>query len=804
MNSSADSRDRTSLRGAIIAANRNKEVDTIRIEPGVYTLRLPGIDDDAQGGDLDITESVVIEGLGTDKFQTVIDANQMDRVFDVIGDIDVTFRNLTITGGLVAGTGPAGSGGGVRNAGADVTFETVAVDDNTASIGGGVANVLAFTTGRSGSYFEQDSCVRFNTATTGNGGGIYSGDDDGGIGVTNTEVLGNSAALSGGGIFMFHERLGPFSFLSINGSDIIDNQAGADGGGAYVSGVFGSNKKSLLTRQTVSNSLFHNNSAARDGGGFFVFNGLAVDRSTFTANRAERNGGAIASFFDVRIIDTTIGDRVGFTANEAQLGGGIYMDGRFFTNHKGFSPITLQFWSSSIVRNLADHGGGVYLIESRTNLQDFDVSENRAIVSGGGLFLRPLNYFDYGGNFVPVLRRGTVADNLARVGSGLVPVSTGGGVQLQVGDDRDVWFERVEFRNNHADLAGGAIVIEDVPGAKGTGIDNRVRFDACGINENEVGSFLANSEDGGGIYIDTSDDPLVELFNTTVSSNTADRGAAVASHGPATVHLAYTTVADNTSLSPATASGGIWMTGGTFRSAASLYANNDFADCQLIGASLISEGYNVFEDICGNGPLTCDNPNFAAPGTDILGGNSLVCPGAVTPNVGLDVLQASPTSISRFHPLLAGNSAIAIVPLSGPFCSDMPLGVDQRGDVANFPRPGAPISMACDAGAFESQETVATLPLVRAGDFALDSDYVMTATCDGTTVTLLGTVASGSITCPLGTNVTIECDTTGKAAWVELFRNDSSVSTVFSGLLSETFPVALGDDFECWWTEVQD
>ena len=67
----------TSLREAIRAANNTTGADTVSLPAGVYTLIIPGVDEDANAtGDLNI-----IDGAGA--ATTIIDADTLDRVFDI-------------------------------------------------------------------------------------------------------------------------------------------------------------------------------------------------------------------------------------------------------------------------------------------------------------------------------------------------------------------------------------------------------------------------------------------------------------------------------------------------------------------------------------------------------------------------------------------------------------------------------------------------------------------------------------------------------------------------------------------------
>ena len=133
---------RTSLREAITKANAHPGTDTIVLRSGVFRLALAGADDTNVAGDLDITDSTVIKGAGPGA--TVIDAQRLDRVFDVRGtaphSIKVTFQGLTIRNGMSDSQG----GGGVRAANADLVFQRANVSGNsTSGKGGGIAIVTS-------------------------------------------------------------------------------------------------------------------------------------------------------------------------------------------------------------------------------------------------------------------------------------------------------------------------------------------------------------------------------------------------------------------------------------------------------------------------------------------------------------------------------------------------------------------------------------------------------------------------------------------------------------------------------------
>jgi len=143
------------LRAAVFEAAINVPyVDVIiNIPAGEYLLTIPPEEaNDTLTGDLDIYPAfdggfaITINGTGA--APTVIDANQLDRVFD-IGNAEVTMHNLVIRNGHLEVTEEQIWGGGIRNKGY-LTLNHVVVEDNTMdcdpadcpwAYGGGIYNI---------------------------------------------------------------------------------------------------------------------------------------------------------------------------------------------------------------------------------------------------------------------------------------------------------------------------------------------------------------------------------------------------------------------------------------------------------------------------------------------------------------------------------------------------------------------------------------------------------------------------------------------------------------------------------------
>jgi len=236
------------LRGAIEEVNALPGPDRIILPAGVYTLDLPGTNEDECGsGDIDITDSLALVGAGSD--ETIIDAGGLDRVLDLFGpDVEVTISGLTIrNGSLLPGlpTNEAG-GGGIRNAArltlhsarlqgnrvngisqadaggglinaATCVLRNSIIEQNRAASGGGVANLA-------GSTLEiQDSTLHDNLSEW--GAGLFN---EGLAKVINSTLSGNRAqesTLSSGGGILNRGR------LDLVQSTLAYNEASSSGGG---------------------------------------------------------------------------------------------------------------------------------------------------------------------------------------------------------------------------------------------------------------------------------------------------------------------------------------------------------------------------------------------------------------------------------------------------------------------------------------------------------------------------------------------------------------------------------------------
>jgi len=245
--------------------------DTVMIPAGTITLTGVAGEDANAGGDLDVLKGLTIQGAGPSV--TIIDGGGIDRVFHIIGDVAVTVRDLTITGGS---TGVAMSesdrGGGIFNEGGRLSVVNCDVSANsTIEFGGGIANLGGVLT-------VTNSTLTNNNADLDSGG---IDNEEGDLTITASTLSGNMASGAGGGILNFGA-----SAMTIVSSVFSGNLAGS-GGGAIASF---SDTLSRLTNVTISG-----NSTVEFGGGIGNVTGpLVLTNVTLSGNTAlGEDGGAI-------------------------------------------------------------------------------------------------------------------------------------------------------------------------------------------------------------------------------------------------------------------------------------------------------------------------------------------------------------------------------------------------------------------------------------------------------------------------------------------------------------------------------
>lgn len=201
----ADNDDINTLREAIAFANDTSGSQTITFQPSVFasgetiTLSVSGTNQ------LEITDSVVIDGPGADDL--AIGGNDNSSVFLIDNgndstEIDVTTRGVTIRDGNTSASAVdliADQGAGIINS-EDLTLDRVTVTSNRIDLFTNIFGQTFHTDGggllhRLGDLRIVDSTFSGNRAQDGGGVRVSSGSAE----ISNSTFSGNSATNAGGG-----------------------------------------------------------------------------------------------------------------------------------------------------------------------------------------------------------------------------------------------------------------------------------------------------------------------------------------------------------------------------------------------------------------------------------------------------------------------------------------------------------------------------------------------------------------------------------------------------------------------------
>jgi len=296
-----------SLREAVFAANVNGGKDVIELpnRRKPYKLKQAGTGEDgSMTGDLDVSNNpLVIKHPG--KGRATIDANGIDRAFEVFAGAPTTFRKLAITGGNATGLD---SGGGIHS---EAKLKVVAsrIAGNSTSRRGGGINLA-----------DHAGLRLAGSAVAGNdadlvGGGIDTNDSS--LVILRSRIVGNQAVNAGGGIF---NDSASKPGLRIADTTIAGNRTDSDGGGVYLSGP----APLRITGSTISG-----NRSGRGGGLFATSAKPRLVNSTVSGNRATDAGGGIhaRSGSEATLNAVTVARNVANADNAgAESGGGLYRE----------------------------------------------------------------------------------------------------------------------------------------------------------------------------------------------------------------------------------------------------------------------------------------------------------------------------------------------------------------------------------------------------------------------------------------------------------------------------------------------
>jgi len=174
--------------------------DTIDLSPGcIYELTAVDNYIDGANGLPSIDTSIVIKGNGATIRRSYATGIPAFRIFHVSNIGMLTLNDMTVSNGLaqVPSTGnPADNAGGGIYTNNRISLYGVVIDDNHATLGGGIYNTIANGMTISNSTFQYNAADVENAAGEW-GGAIYNLS---GATITNSTFVGNKATESGGAI----------------------------------------------------------------------------------------------------------------------------------------------------------------------------------------------------------------------------------------------------------------------------------------------------------------------------------------------------------------------------------------------------------------------------------------------------------------------------------------------------------------------------------------------------------------------------------------------------------------------------
>ena len=506
--------------------------------------------------------------------------------------IEAQGGSLTVKDSTISNNEAQGNGGGIFSAEGnvlDVSGSTI--QGNKADNGGGIHTGEARDTSKTPSKATiTDTKILDNEAIgSGEGGGVYVGGPRADATLKGCTVANNKSVSTGGGIAA---KLGT---VTLDDTTVENNQA-VNGGGLFHLGIA---VPGSLTLQ--NGSIIRNNTASSMGGGLFLWGnvGLKSENSEISGNKALYGAGIAASQYTanfaspkLELVDTKVNNNG--DANTV-MGGGIY----------AASGVTVTSKNTKFLDNTANSGGGILLyLNSSADLNNSEVSGNKATGNGGGVYV-------YDATCSVTASNGTVfRENSGYRGGGIfssggtvtVEDSTfekntatddGGAIAATQNSSLTVRNSKV-LENKAADTAGGILAEKSTLEVTDSIIDgNRASLggglyisdiDAPGetkedkpehtITRTEITNNTADGQGiGGGIYLGAQKLTITDsklTGNNTISKNGQTQGGAIVAYSPGDFTLDNTLIQGNT----ADVGGGIHVLSTKLRDSHIILCNN--------------------------------------------------------------------------------------------------------------------------------------------------------------------------------------------------------------------------------------
>ncbi|WP_417389050.1 choice-of-anchor Q domain-containing protein [Gimesia sp.] len=283
----------TSLREAIDLANANPGVDNIILSiVGTYDMDIAGTNENNNAsGDFDILGDLNIFGQGSG--MTIIDADNLDRIFHTGGGVSLSLSNMSLI------NGDADDGGAIFAEGDTVLNQVIFQDNHADFLGGAIV---------SAGQLDITDAQFLNNHAGFQGGALYQYTDTATVG--RTTFSGNSSDGRAGAVYVASG-----ASFDVSQSLFYLNDAGSRGGAIYNEGTI-----------TSTNVTYSENHAGSRGGAIFNTGTLSLLNNTLTLNTADQSGGGISNdsavnaSATVTLTNTIVAGNIGFLGNP-DLGG---------------------------------------------------------------------------------------------------------------------------------------------------------------------------------------------------------------------------------------------------------------------------------------------------------------------------------------------------------------------------------------------------------------------------------------------------------------------------------------------------
>jgi hypothetical protein len=299
-----ESSDVACLIAAINTTNASGGANTIRLQPGTYTLTAPDNSTPADGsnGLPLITRPLTIVGAGADT--TIIERAATApnfRLFSVAQTGLLKLEGLTVRGGRLDSENSPG-GGALLNRGTAIISQSALTNNR----GGGILS--------SGRVVIAGSIISDNNASTFVSGGISM--FGGMLTVVDSTIRDNIGNL-GGGLF-----IGQGTMAIIIGSTIANNLTGDGNGG----GVFSESTAVAIVNSTLAgNRTTFNGGGISGGGGIIVNTTIADNRSSAFGGDALSTGSALA-LYNTIVAGLPVLGRPACLGQNTSLGNNLFTD----------------------------------------------------------------------------------------------------------------------------------------------------------------------------------------------------------------------------------------------------------------------------------------------------------------------------------------------------------------------------------------------------------------------------------------------------------------------------------------------